>query len=276
MNTTYATQNSFPINRLVIVALAIAAVFVLTSIADAQIDGFTEPFRRIELASDESGAIAELMVKESQAVSAGEPIARLDTRVQELQLKIATQLASAKSALFAAEETLNKRTAIAEKLKQLKHEGHASNAEIVRSEMELAIAAAKLMTAQEEAVVRQLERERAAVQLERRTIVAPFDGVVARIHSREGEYLSPMRPEIVTLVQIDRLIATFNVPSTQISALRVGQQHNIQTSDGRTMLGTIMTIGIETDAQSGTIEVKLVIENPMGDYRSGDICTLNI
>ena len=36
------------------------------------------------------------------------------------------------------------------------------------------------------------------------------------------------------------------------------------------------SIGVQTDAQSGTVKVKLVIENPSNDIRAGEICTLNI
>ena len=142
--------------------------------------------------------------------------------------------------------------------------------------MELSIAKAKLLSAQEEVAVREIERRRAAVQLQRRTIFAPFDGVVAKIHSHEGEFLSPLRPEVVTLVQVDRLIATFAVPSSQISSFEIGKEFNIQMSEGRMVLGTVQSIGVETDAQSGTVEVKLVIENLSFENRSGEICTLNI
>ena len=215
-------------------------------------------------------------MEEAQRVREGDPIARLDARVQELQLEIADHLAKTTSQLVAAEEAYNKRLAIADKLAELKAEGHASRSEIIRSQMELSIAKAKLLSAKEEVAVREIERRRAAVQLQRRTIFAPFDGVIAKIHSREGEFLSPLRPEVVTLVQVDRLIATFAVPSSQISSFEIGKDFNIQMSEGRMVLGTVHSIGVETDAQSGTVEVKLVIENPTLENRSGEICTLNI
>ena len=277
MNTNQINFAPITFNRVIKLAIGFCLAFLaLTAIATAQIDGFTEPLRKIELSSDESGSIAELLVEEAQLVRTGEPIARLDSRVQELQLEIAQHLAQTKSQLFAAEEAFNKRNMINDKLAQLKSEGHASQSEIIRSEMELSIAQAKLLSAQEEVAVREIERRRAEVQLERRTIVAPFDGVIAKIHSREGEFLSPLRPEIVTLVQVDKLVATFAVPSSQVSSFEIGKEFNIQLTEGRTVLGKVLSIGVETDAQSGTVEVKLVIENPLFQYRSGEICTLNI
>ena len=251
-------------------------VIALAAMADAQIDGFTEPLRRIDLSSDESGSISELLVKEAEFVSAGTPIVRLDSRVQELQLEIAAQLSKSRSQLEAAQEAYNQRVLIAEKLESLKEEGHASAAEILRAEMELSIAKSKLLSAQEEVEVRELERRRAEVQLERRTVVAPFDAVVAKIHSREGEFLSPVRPEIVTLVQIDQLIATFAVPTNQIKPFSVGKEFNIHVGEIGFVTAKVHSVGVETDAQSGTIEVKMIFDNPDRKYRSGEICTLNL
>lgn len=277
MNCFATTHSPFSFNRSILFCIGFGLIFfLLTSIAEAQIDGFTEPYRRIELASDESGSIAKMMVEEGQPVRENEPVAELDARVQMLQLEIAEQLATAKSQLIAAEEGYNKRVTISEKLVQLRSEGHASESELIRAEMELSIAKAKLMSAQEEQAVREIEKRRAEMQLERRTIHAPFAGVVAKIHSREGEFLSPLRPEIITLVQVDQLIATFNVPSTQVTSFVVGQQYNIQLSGGRTVLAKLKNVGVETDAQSGTVEVKFVIDNSTMEFRSGEICTLNI
>jgi RND family efflux transporter MFP subunit len=252
------------------------AFFALTAVAEAQIDGFTEPFRKIELASDESGSIAELMVEEGQYVQKNDKIAQLDSRVQEIQLEIAEHLADTRSQLVAAEEGYQKRIAIREQLKQLKAGGHASHSEIIRADMELSIAKAKLLSAKEEVTGREIEKRHAEVQLERRTVLAPFDSVVAKVHRQEGEFLSPLRPEIVTLVQVDRLIARFAVPSSQVTAFIVGQTYNIQLNGTRTVVGVVHSVGVETDAQSGTVEIKLVIENQKLEFRSGEICTLNI
>jgi RND family efflux transporter MFP subunit len=277
MSTIFIQYGRFSFNRLVVVILGFCLTFfALTAVASAQIDGFIEPYRKIELASDESGSISELLVAEAQHVEEGEAIARLDTRVQELQFEIANHLASTRSQLVAADEAYKKRLAISEQLEKLGANGHASQSEIIRSQMELSIAKAKLLAAQEEITVRELEKQRAQVQLNRRTIVAPFAGVVSKIHCREGEFLSPLRAEVVTLVQVDRLIASFAVPSSQVSAFEIGKVFNIELTNGRTVMGTVESIGVETDAQSMTIEIKLVIENQELDLRSGELCTLNI
>ena len=249
---------------------------MLTAVADAQIDGFTGPFRSIELSSDETGSIAVLDVEEGDEVKADQVVAKLDTRVQELQLEIATQQANTKSQITAAEQALKKRRSIANRLNELNARGHASQSEIIRSEMELSIAEAKYLAAKEEQVVRGIEARRAKVQLDRRTIVSPFDGVVSKVHAREGEFLSPVSPEVVTIIQVDKLLATFAIPSSQIKEFKVGKEFNLEMEDGRTIVAEVYRVGVSTDAQSGTVEVKMVIDNQMQDIRSGEILTLNI
>jgi len=217
-----------------------------------------------------------LEVEEGDEVKADQVVAKLDTRVQELQLEIATQQANTKSQITAAEKALQKRRSIANRLNELKARGHASQSEIIRSDMELSIAEAKYLSAQEERAIRAIEARQAKVQLDRRTIVSPFSGVVSKVHRREGEFLSPVHPEVVTIIQVDKLLATFAIPSSQIKEFKVGKEFNLEMENGRTIVAEVYRVGVSTDAKSGTVEVKMVIDNQMQDIRSGEILTLNI
>lgn len=274
---TYAPNFS---NNLWIAFFGLALVLLLACQnaqgQDSGIDGFTEPFQKIDLASDESGAIDQLNFEAGDHVSEGDVVAQLDARVQQLQLEVATKLAEAKSQLIAAEKTVEKRKSILVRLKSLRSKGHASESEIIRAEMELSIAEAKYLSAQEDLAVREVEKRRAQVQLDRRAIKAPFDGVVAKVIRREGEFLSPLHPEVVTIVQVNRLLATFNIPSSQVSMFEVGREFTIQMANGKSVLAKVYRIGVETDAKSSTVEIKLVIENPDSSLRSGESCLLKI
>jgi RND family efflux transporter MFP subunit len=241
-----------------------------------EIEGFTQPFRKIDLSSDETGAIATLAVREGDRVEAGDIVANLDSRVQKIQLQIAKKMASSTSQRSAAAKSLTKRQAISQRLAQMHAQGHASESEIIRADLELSIAESKYNTAVEEAAIREIEAERAAVQLERRTITAPFSGQVAKIHSREGEFLSPLHPEICTIVQTDKLLATFNVSSDQAKQFAVGQSYELRLGNGETVSAEVHIVGVETDPQSGTVEIKLVIDNSDFRIRSGENVTLNI
>lgn len=276
MNFQRAVNSPYFVDhRLAFMLMSFAVVALMTVAVSAQTQGFTEPFRTIDLSSDESGAISTLNVEEGQRVDKDEIIGTLDSKVQLLQLEIAKHMAESKSQLVAAKQTLEKRQEISERLRSLVAKGHASQSEIIRADMELSIAQAKYLAAREESEVREIEMRRAEVQLERRNIRAPFDSIVSKIHRREGEFLSPLRPEIVTLIQSDALLATFAVPSNEIQKFEIGKEFSIQMIDSRTVVGTVHSIGVQIDAQSGTVVVKLLINNEQQDFRAGESCTLN-
>lgn len=277
MNFSFATLNPFFNQRLTLAAVTFALIaLVLASSANAQLEGFTEPYRTIELSSDEAGAIAALNVEEGQFVENNELIAQLDTRLQELQVRISGQLASSTSQLDAAKHAYDQRAIIHQRVQRLRQSGSATQGELIRSQMELSIAHSKYLATKEEGTVRQIEHERAKVQLDRRSIRAPFAGVVSTIHRREGEFISPLHPEILTLVQIDQIIAKFNVPSSQAHQFDVGKEFNLELNDGSSVAARVHSVSIQTDAQSSTVEVKLVIANPNNKIRTGEICTLDI
>jgi len=251
-------------------------LFALVLTAHGQVEGFTEPFRSVDLSSDETGIIFELSVEEGDFVEAGDMIARLDDRVQRLQLELAQHLAKSKSALLVAEKTYEKRVTIQKRIEALILSNNASQSELIRAEMETTIAKSELLAATEELATREIEQRRTAAQLARRTIVAPFSGTIGALHRSEGEFVSPARPEVVSLVQLDKLFAKFNVPSSTVTSYEVGQEVEVSMANGTTVVGQIFSIGIQTDAQSGTVEIKLVIDNTDGEIRSGEICTLNV
>jgi RND family efflux transporter MFP subunit len=277
MFTNQFQQSPRTLKQLIMFVIGICLTFfTFAAVSHGQIEGFTEPFRKIDLSSDEAGAIFELKVEEGYDVQKGDVIAQLDDRVQQVQLQIANEMANASSQLDAAFKTLEKRRAISQRLQSMQASGHASQSELIRSDMELSIAEAKYNAAREDAAVRKMEKQRAEIQLSRRSITAPMSGVVSKVHRREGEYLSPLRPEVVTIIQVDRLLATFNIPVSQANEFRVGKNFDLNFESGKTVTATVHSVSVSTDAQSQTIEIKLVFDNQSGGFRAGEICTLNI
>ena len=185
-------------------------------------------------------------------------------------------MANATSQLDAARQALEKRRTIGQRLQAMQHSGHASDSEIIRSQMELSIAEAKYNAAREESVIRKMEKKRAEIQLSRRSITAPISGIISKVHRRDGEYLSPVRPEVVTIIQVDRLLSTFNIPVSQTDEFRVGKEFELKFESGKSVIATVHSVSVATDAQSQTVEVKLVFENRDRAFRAGEICTLDV
>ena len=85
-----------------------------------------------------------------------------------------------------------------------------------------------------------------------------------------------MRPEVVTIIQVDRLLSTFNIPVSQTNEFRVGKEFELKFESGKSVIATVHSVSVATDAQSQTVEVKLVFENHDRDFRAGEICTLDV
>ncbi|MDG1810232.1 MAG: efflux RND transporter periplasmic adaptor subunit [Pirellulaceae bacterium] len=256
-------------------------LFVIISFANlnhamAQINGFTQPYREIDLASDETGSISTLNVNAGTEVEVGQIIARLDDGVQKLQVEQASHLSHSTSALESAKKTYEKRQLITERIRELISTGHATDSELIRAELEESIAQANYMAAQENTIGHEINLRKAELMLERRLIRAPFAGVVSKVHRRQGEFLSPLKPELVRLVQVDQLLAIFNIPSHQVKSLHQDQPLIVAFHDGTETQGTLHAVGVQTDAESGTVEVKILLDNQAGDMRSGEQCYLDI
>ncbi len=165
----------------------------------------------------------------------------------------------------------------AEQFAEVYASGHARPEEVHRAQADLEIAQAHLLEAEEDLVLRQLEYEKIKTQVERRTIRAPISGVVSRIYKEQGEFVAPNDPSILTLVQLDPLLAVFSLTSEQAGMLRADQEVSVQVPGVTQMVPAIVEfIAPVTDAESGTILVKIRLDNSAGAYRSGTRCTLHL
>ncbi len=241
----------------------------------AEVDGFTEPFRTINVAAVETGTIKTLDVVEGDSVEKGQVLARLDDAVYQALLAIAGEAMRAQGSLQAARAELKLYERRAAKLTTLRSEGHARQDELDRALADVEIAAGRVRTAEEALRIKKLEHEKIKVQLGRRTIRAPVAGVVNVVHKDPGEFVAPNDPFVVELVQLDPLVATFSVPSFQAVKLRTGQTVPVFLEDVQKFVqGSVLFVAPVTEAESGTVRVKIEIANPKQAFRSGERCTL--
>ena len=238
-------------------------------------DTFTEPYRTIQVATTEMGILRERLVREGDIVELNQPLAKLDDELANASLEIAKQNVVCRGALNSAEAELRLQSSRVEKLHALLNDGNAHPEEFERAVMEKDVAAARVLTAQETLIVRKLELERIRLELDRRTIRSPLRGVVTKVHREVGEFVAPNDPVVMTVVQLDPLLATFSLPPAQAQQLRPGRSVPVQFASSETPIeGEVELIAPVTDARSGTIRVKVKIPNAQGQCRSGERCSL--
>jgi RND family efflux transporter MFP subunit len=247
------------------------------ALAAGAIEGFTEPNRRIDVAPAETGTIATLAVREGERVHRGQQLASLDCDVLQVSLDIARSGMTACGRRNSAVAERDVRKNRLEKLELLRQGGHASQEEVDRARGDLAVAEAALLAAEEQHQLDRLEHKKIEAMIERRILRSPIDGIVLKIHKEEREFVSANNPAVFTLVQLDTLRVTFGVPTAQAASLAVGQTVRVAFPEtGARADGKIEFIAPLTDAESGTVRVKILLDNAAGRYGCGVRCALGL
>jgi RND family efflux transporter MFP subunit len=255
-------------------ALVLASTSPRASWGDS-VDGFTEPFRKIELAPAEPGTLDYLSVKEGDSVKKGQLLGALECDILRVSLEIAEAARQFKGRLDSAVAEHGLRENRLAKLEALRLRGHASQEEVDRARTDLAVAEANVRTAKEQHIVDELEAKKIGAMIERRMLRSPLDGIVTAVHKEEREFVSTSAPTVLTLVQLDPLRVTFNVPTGYAEALHVGQTLPLSLLDSeRNVVGKVEFVSPITEAESGTVRVKVLLDNSHGGYRCGVRCSL--
>jgi len=259
------------LSRLIsILVAAVLGTAVEGAHAQSPAEAFTEPFHTVELSPAEPGILAKLAVKEGDSVKAGDPLAALDTRVQEVTLKIARQAMQSQGRLRAARAEYDLKAQRFEKLKSLKTQGYAFQDELERAAADVEVAEANRLAAEEQLAVDTLQYEKAQAELELRTLRSPIDGVVTEIHHDEREYVAAPNSAVMTVVQLNPLKIVFPLSTAAAVKLRKDQAVTVRLPEtDEIAAGRIELVSPITDAESGMVRVKVLVPNAEGRYRSG-------
>jgi membrane fusion protein (multidrug efflux system) len=104
----------------------------------------------------------------------------------------------------------------------------------------------------------------------RKTIRAPFSGVLGLRQVNLGQYLNAGDP-VVSLQSLDPVYVNFSVPQQQLGELRVGGEvrvtaQGIESSDAT---GTVTAINSIVDEATRNIQIQATLVNPEGKLRPG-------
>ncbi len=232
--------------------------------------GVTEPQERIDLSFPESGVIRALEVEEGARVTEGQMLAQLDCRVLESQLAIARMRAESPAGIQSATATVEMRRQRLDQLQKLAASQNANADELARAKAEHEIAQADLQLAHEAVAQHQLEAQQIEAQIEQRTLRAPFDGIVARVHHEKAASFSPSEGPVINLVKLDQLELVVHIDHRRVDQLQTGQTVAVTAIDRHvTGSGTVEFISPVIDPSSGTARLRIALPNEDGRHRSG-------
>lgn len=203
--------------------------------------GKTDNKRTVQVKAETSGRIVERPVERGSKVEQGDVLC---------QISMEDRYAS----LTESREGVNQATIEYEGSIKLKERGFQSDTAIAQAKAKLASAQARL--------------ERSKLEIQRTTVLAPFDGVVEDVHQEVGDYVAP-GATCVTVVDLDPMLLVGQVAEKDVPRLKIDLPVTGVLSDGREVEGPITFIGQQSDPATRTYSVEIQIPNPEYALRSG-------
>src|SRR5690348_2924645 len=221
-------------------------------VASVTASGQVEPRTKVDVASDISGRIIRLAVKEGQMVKKGQFLLQIDPSTYQagVERAVAT-LASSKAQLAQAKANLDQAKSNFERSAEIKK----SNAALVSAEqMEQLRTAVDVNQALYDAAVHNVDQSQAALrdaqsQLDKTTIVAPMSGQITRLVVEQGETAVPgtFNKDAATLLTISDmsvLETRVKVDETDVARIRLGDSAQVQIDafPDTTFIGKVVKI----------------------------------
>lgn len=217
-----------------------------------------------EIRARVTGNIVERAFNEGQVVQEGSLLFRIDPRPYQAALHVAqAELSQADAAVGVAERNLGRG-------KELAPDGYISDAEMdkLQGEFDRSVA---LRDAAIAAV------EKAQIDLDFTDIRAPFTGTAGRSQLSIGDLVDPSAGALVTLVQLDPMLADFDVNEQALAQnMKLNQERTLQglepmvfipklrlvTGDEYVHPGEIDYANNRVNASTGTVSVTAKFPNP--------------
>ncbi|GEO83299.1 hemolysin secretion protein D [Ciceribacter naphthalenivorans] len=141
--------------------------------------GSVEPTVKVDVSSEQSGTVRDVLVDYNSPVKLGEVVARLDTAKLEANVKSAeASLMSAKASVAKADADMNSAKVSYDRLKSLVSSRVSSQQEMEAAGYTYEAAVATKESAQANVLSAEADLEQARLSLSKATIISPIDGIV--------------------------------------------------------------------------------------------------
>jgi len=244
-------------------------------VANQQPEGVLEPWKTSNVACAESGLLETVFVKPGDRVKSGEVLAHLDMALADVQLAIAQAQSESQGKMEQVQAEAELAEKKARSIQQAREKKHSTQSELDRAIAELKIVEGRLQAEKDESQVLSLQAERMEKLLEQRKVTTPIDGIVVKLLKSPGEFVSPNSPEVVRVVDISKLRASFFLQLHEIASIKVGSKIKVDVAGGGHKAAVVEHMAPFPDGGSGLIEVQVLLDNPEMKI-FGSRCTLLI
>ena len=197
----------------------------------------------VTVSADLPGTVHRIAFDSGRSVDRGDVLAELDTRQERAQL-----------AAIEAQRDLAQ-------LNYNRMKGLLGDRVISQAEFDRAMAEQKQTDAQVGEIV---------ATIERKTIRAPFSGVLGIRQANLGQYLAA-GDAIVPLQSLDPIYVNFGVPQQEVGQIRAGHRVLLKATElsDAELSGRVTAIDATVDPATRNVQVQATLANPRGTLRPG-------
>jgi|GEM_PF-495932 RND family efflux transporter MFP subunit len=237
------------------------------------ITAITIPSADVTLSFVQAGRIANIRVREGEAVKVGQVLVEQDDAVDQARLAQLQAESQDTTKIQAAEVSLAQKKVDLKKLETAAARNAATELEVEYAKLNVTIAGLSLQVAIFEHEQAKRKYEEAKLQIDSMSLKSPIGGSVEKIDVETGESVNALAT-VVRVVQIDPLWIDVPVPLIQARSLQHGNMTRVEFPDPKKMTadGMVIYIGAVADAASGTLRVRVQVPNkskrPAGEHVS--------
>ena len=226
--------------------------------------------RRALLSAEVGGRVIEIAHEEGAWVETGAPLIVLNPATQQAQLRLAQE------SLRAAEASRREACVARDRARrELERNRKLAKKRIVSDDVvDRLDSAYEVADASCNAVGAGVEKARAQVSvaqttLDKMTIRAPFEGVIAEVNVEVGEWITPSpplltTPPVIDLINPESLYISAPMDEVDSAAIRKGQRAKISVDSypGKVFPGEVVRVApyvIDQEAQNRTVEIEVEI-----------------
>ena len=246
--------------------------------------GQLEPLDRVEIGSDLTGTVAEVVVDENQLVVRGQVLAKLDPGPFENAVtQSRASAASSRAQVLTSEVELERLQSELDRNERLFARGAATGVDVERSRLDVRAAQSSLQAARATLQQSLASLERTEQDLQDTVIAAPIDGVVVRRLVDEGQtVVSAMAatPLFEIASDLADLKVEVDVDEADVGLVNAGQQATFTVAawPNRTFIATVAAVDLAADTSQSVVvyETELRVDNTDGALRPGMTATAEI
>ena len=229
-----------------------------------EVSGLLEPRRSVEIFAEVEGRVIEIGARELDRVDDGQLLLRMDPLLAEVEID------RANAALLRARSEGQLAGANLERRQGLANVDVASRAALDEAENASRLARAAALEAR--AALAQAED-----RLAKKTVTAPFAGVLRSFPVEVGEYVQPGE-RVGELLDVDRLRITIGLTDRQIVTMAPGTRAAIAVDalPGTVFEGEVVRVGRAIDLSTRKFPVRLEIDNAGGELLPGMVARVDL